>query len=47
VNFLLKVDGLQHQQSEQVSKLPTHQVDRALVQAVVSTHSPLVHKVRQ
>ncbi|KIZ06533.1 hypothetical protein MNEG_1421 [Monoraphidium neglectum] len=44
VSFLLKFDGLAHQQEEQVTKLESHQVDRALVQAVVSPHSPLVHK---
>ncbi|KAI8476576.1 MAG: putative sodium/sulfate cotransporter 3 [Monoraphidium minutum] len=55
VSFLLKFDGLAHQQQEQVEKLETHQqeqveklethqVDRMLVQAVVSPHSPLVHK---
>jgi hypothetical protein len=42
----MKFAGLEHQQKHQIRKLPTHQVDRALVQAVVSPHSPLVHQVR-
>jgi uncharacterized protein with PhoU and TrkA domain len=44
VSFLMKFAGLEHQQKGQLRKLPTHIVDRSLVQAVVSPHSPLIHK---
>lgn len=44
VSFLMKFDGLEHQQQRQLRKLPAHQVDRALVQAVVSPHSTLAHR---
>jgi hypothetical protein len=40
----MKFSGLEHQQKQQLRKLPAHQVDRALVQAVVSPHSPLIHQ---
>lgn len=44
VTFLMKFTGLEHQQQSQLRKLNTHQVDRHLVQAVVSHSSPLIHK---
>ncbi|GBF89760.1 sodium sulfate co-transporter [Raphidocelis subcapitata] len=44
VSFLMKFEGLEHQQKSQLKKLPSAQVDRQLVQAVVGPHSELVHK---
>jgi hypothetical protein len=42
VSFLRKIPGLEHSQQGQVSKLRTDLVHRRLVQAVVSSHGPLV-----
>eukprot|EP00877_Chromochloris_zofingiensis_P003154 jgi/Chrzof1/1283/Cz10g01050.t1 len=44
VAFLMKVTGLEHMQSNQVSKLKTDIIHRRLVQAVVSSHGHLIGK---
>ena len=44
VAFLNKFPGLEHQQARQVAALETDIIHRRLAQAVVSVHSPLLHK---
>jgi K+/H+ antiporter YhaU regulatory subunit KhtT len=44
VSFLLKFPGLQHTSANQVAALDADIIHRRLVQVVVSSHGPLVHK---